>query len=563
MNDTSLSYHDFFQRFFRTDKAVSKEHLKVLEKSWNKHREFWTPYWDEHKQNRLFKSHLWQSYDFFHDAVIRHCTDSEAVAFRSFEGLQGWSELTYVDLAKKSSDLAANWEHQGLTEEHSVCIVLPFGAEFIVYLMAAFKMGLSITWLLPEAPDYIHNRLSELEVDYILCSSDQKHFLHDFLDKIMTPHNAVGLAADLISNGYSPEKAAISLFDPINLDNIAPLPIKSEFLFLQTLRDGHLFMDLGPGKTFAAPGFKPLMTEPVQLLATLINGATYVHIDLETFFNSHEEFDALDTSTLAVSRELRDLLLEKEFVLKNNRFWYYNSREHQHTGIWQEFFVLQQDDERFCGNLFLSAADGGALIYSEKGNKLIPLQVFPVPGIPFASEHIVLNGITSNSALSMLVQTDERLSTARPPSVMLHKQNKKWMFSGNHPRSLDSIYLSLDEIMPIVNQQAPNCQAILFEINDSWKGFPSRALLIFAPHIGPLPNGNQLERDIPFKVKEALGEIYSIDHIEYFPFLPPMDGDEIDRRNCIRQFQMGILQKKKQLHFFQETTNLKRLINEL
>jgi hypothetical protein len=563
MNNTSFSYHDLFQRFLQSDKAVSQDHLKILSESWSKPKSFWEPYFDEHKQQRSFKSHLWQSYDFYHDMLIRHCTDREAIAFRSYQGLAGWQELSYLELAQKSATLAADWEYQGLLPEHKVCIVLPFGSEFVIYLMAAFKLGLSVCWLLPEAPSYLRNRLSLLEVDYILCSDEQKPFLEKFDQELIIPRHPSGLPTNLISTAYAPDKIALSLFDPLTSDYENPLELNSEFLLLQSLRDGHLFMELGPQKSFCAPGSKSLLNEPSQLLACLANGATYVDVDLESFRQEDLDLSFLDTTTIAVSRELRDLLLESHYQLNNCTFWFYNLRNYQPSISWQDFFNLQQNDQRFCGSTFSAAGDAGSTIYSEKSHKVISQHVIPVPGIPWTSEHLLINGIPSSSALSILVHKGETLAAPRPPSIMLHRQQKKWFFAGTQPNRPDSIHLSLTEILATVHKILPACPAHLLEINDSWKGSPAKVLLIFAPYNEVAPQNRDLEQQVQTVIEEELGLLYSLDRIEYFPFMPPSKEGELDPRKCTSQYQMGILQKKRQFHFFEELNNLKRLINDL
>ena len=79
MDNITLSTHELFKRLISADKAVSSEHKKKLNESWKDPEGFWNSYWDEHKSYRHFKSHIWQSYDFYHDAVIRHCLDDDDI----------------------------------------------------------------------------------------------------------------------------------------------------------------------------------------------------------------------------------------------------------------------------------------------------------------------------------------------------------------------------------------------------------------------------------------------------------------------------------------------------
>ena len=194
------------------------------------------------------KSIPFQSYDFYHDIVGRN-RNSPAPAFRWHEEMAGWREVSYAHLAEQVDHYAASWKRQGLSVGRTLCILYPFGTQFLVSLLAGLKLGLMLSFLPPEGKSFIRKRLDILKPDAIAMEELDAHLAGPWQNIILQgakTRDGEKLEEER-SYTYSSGEVVALCFDPSADPPHLPRPLMSDAAYLCPLRDGLIPLHLRPG----------------------------------------------------------------------------------------------------------------------------------------------------------------------------------------------------------------------------------------------------------------------------------------------------------------------------
>ena len=237
------------------------------------------------------KSNSDAGYDLYHDLVLRHIAfQRTALRWRDHESLP--RSLTYAELHALCDRRCAAWTAQGVRAGDNLGVIAAMGPEppeLVVPLLTGLRMGLVVSLLPPLGSDFLLRRLDALGKKARIATAPRylplldrnthrKQVLSDDLGS--TPRRET---ADASSHTYGKREPALQLFSPLREPQEEPIKVTAALAYLGALRDGLMILDLRPGRVVAAPEQHLLPLQPALLLTTLMQGATYLHMEAKDF----------------------------------------------------------------------------------------------------------------------------------------------------------------------------------------------------------------------------------------------------------------------------------------
>lgn len=330
-------------------------------------------------------------FDIYHDSIARHLGAGQP-ALRWYEraaltGAGGWRVLSFDELHARCSQRAAWWQSCGVEPGAIVCVLLPFGAECVVSLLTALRMGVRVALLEPLGQDYLAHRLEALAPQHIATEPFHLRRIPDFAELALPPDDLVR-AGPAYSHTYAPDEPCFTGFSPLRDDPITPVDTRASDAYLGALRDGLISFALRPGDHLAAPGFHTIQHQPALLLSALITGSAFVHIAEADAVREAALFHAAPLRSAGVTAAVRDAILAAGLSERPAwQHWFRNPEEPTDWEIWRDFVQACDLGETPMSNIMVEAASGGSLLWSPRRRSTLQLRylanVAPAPGQPW------------------------------------------------------------------------------------------------------------------------------------------------------------------------------------
>lgn len=543
-----------------------------LHESWRDPVAFWSALDAFHASREPQpRSNLKDGFDFFHDLVLRHDTDEKRIAFRWYDRqAAGLQSLSYAELDKRSASLASDWSQHGVKRGESICLVLPLGPELVVSLIAALRLGLRLSLLPPLGPGYLARRLARLELHHAVARDVDQAKLQG-VNSILRPEPGPEATqtpppAPAI---YKPDEPVALLFPAFDEPSSPPVMLRCDAAYLRAVRDGLLTLPLQPGDQLAAPGFPLLQHQPALLLITLLQGATFLHLEPEDLEHAPLLLQEHPVRHLGVSRPLRDALLRPEcqLTLTDEGTWFRDPAEPLDTW-WEPFIVKRQLRERKFPtfNLTLEAAAGGAVLLSTPRPGLIQAGVLPAAGRSWRLLDISSKGPSCElpDARGTVGLFAAKEDAQRPASFVLSRVGAEYFHAGTlEPRRAGRVYPSTEVRAALGDLPFVTDAAVVPVPADGMDH--DFVLLVFTGAEEPEVTARSQDargRDIRQRLEERLGVEFLPDRIEFFPLQARYERDAIDEAWCRMQYATGMLSLKSSQRAFQLITGLRQLVRE-
>ena len=339
------------------------------------------------------KSRPGESFDFFHDLVLRN-PGRENPVLRSYSRRAGWSVLTPLALRLRAVHLATVWARAGVTPGERLAIVLPLGPEYVVAVAAALYLGLVIAPLPPRGSLLMTQRLGALKPDRVYTSALLAVELRRLSGVPKLAERLLIGEPDSLLEGlpaaphtYAPGAPVLALFSPLYKDSKALVEVSSERAFFGALRDLAVGLGLLLGETLAAPGAFPEQYHPGLVLTTLLGGLTLLDCELQALRSEPQlllQQPMIDA--LLVSRPLFNVLYEAEparGVLLRTRLLLRDPLAATDLAPWQRLTTAHGLSKHLMGNLVYDSAEGGCLLFSPRRRGQWQTLVLPAPGRPY------------------------------------------------------------------------------------------------------------------------------------------------------------------------------------
>ncbi|GIW70590.1 MAG: hypothetical protein KatS3mg102_0132 [Planctomycetota bacterium] len=537
--------------------------LPWLAASWREPHRFWERLWAAHAAAFAVrpKSRPAEYYDFYHDAVLRHHR-SPVPALRWFvPETASWRELSYAELDRRARARAGSWRAAGVEAGQSVCVIEPPGPEWLVSLAAALALGAVVSVLPPLGEGFLARRLAALQPHHLAADLAYSLLVPAFAERLLprTADGAGAAAAELPVHAtatYATGTPVARLFSPLDREPHLPRALLADDAYLRAVRDGRLLLGLGPADALAAPDAHPLQELPALLLASLLAGATYVHLPLEAVQAEPALLRELDLRVLGVSRRLRDLLACWDGELSGcARSWFRNPAEAVDAIVWQEVAARTGLGRLPGANLLLDAASGGAVLFSPRRTRYVQLEVLPAPGVPWALRELVAGGRApavqgAGTAPFGLFAPQPHDPEAPPPfgGLLLVRAPDRWFYAGTAELRRFGRTYPRTEVLQALQGLLPGAQLALAVAPTGDAAQPHRfVLLVF---VGPerraaiAEQGERWAAAIRARLAHHLAPEFLPDEIEFYPLRAREQDGAIDQAWCQAQFVSGALARK-------------------
>jgi hypothetical protein len=538
-----------------------------LEKSYRSPLPFWQALKETHDSTLSWpgKSIPFASYDFYHDIVVRNQRNT-APAFCWYDRLTGWQEISYSQLGVLVSRKESVWLRSGVQPGQKVCIVLPLEVKYLVSLLTALKLGLTVSSLPPQGTLFLQNRLEALSPEFIATDEMYVSLLSTWKENILPEEIAAEhTGADSEHSHSYPSGSIVSLcFDPSSETPHVPVELTSDAAYLCPLRDGLIALGIRPGDVLAAPGLHFLETQPGLLLACLLNGGTYLHLEADDVSDNPELLREQPIRVLGVSRRLRDILLEKPVKLgKPLYYWFRNPAEPLDIDLWQSFIEISELENVYSGNVKYDAILGGCSLFSVKRQGQTHAQVFPSAGVPWgladpASGEV--DSVVDYGAFSVVTPGGENGESTATGSIVA-KSSRDWLFVGSRVSGRNGRTYPLAEILAAIGS-LPHC---------------SRSSIVAAPALGADLNPNfvlllfigghsgvdqaAVRKKILATIAREMGKEFFPDRIQFFPLYPRGDDEgNVDHHWCRDQYLTGSLFRKSREEMYRSLAQLREYL---
>lgn len=554
------------ERELAVDALESLGDLVWLDESYHNPATFWEALVQAQKKLSSWgvKSIPLKCYDFYHDIVIRN-QENNAPAFRWYDSILGWKEISYFELGYLAGEKAANWISSGVQPHQILCVMYPVGQNCVVSLLAALKIGVTLSFLPPMGKCFVQKRLQALNPDHIVTDEIYVSLLGKW-QKCLLVDNESDKKETQIEHSYTyPSGAIIALcFDPCSETSHIPKEVTSDAAYLCPLRDGMIALGIKPNYVCAASGFHVLETQPALLLACLLNGGTYLHIELDDIVKNPLLLTKYPVKAMGVSNQLRNILLNKPIKIgKQWNFWFRNPAESHDIDQWQKFIRLLHLQDVHAGNLKWDAALCGCSLFSAKQKGQAHLRALPSAGVPWSLASISNGDVEAVgdygvfSATMLGHKEKEKIITTN----MLAKERKEWLFVGSHVSGRAGRYYSQSEILEIICD-IPHCaHSTIVEVPIfGVKTDPVFTLLIFIGTRNNIDESATIKK-IHDTIIQEMGNEFIIDKVKFFLLYPRhcLDGS-MDHHWCCSQYLTGGLFQKERDEIYRCITRLRECV---
>jgi hypothetical protein len=503
------------------------------------------------------KSRPGQHYDFFHDLVIRHL-DSERIAFRAYDRLRGWQTLGYRQLHDQAARRGSEWAEQGVKPGAKLCLVYNFGAELLISLMAALRLGACVSLLPPQGTHFVSRRLAALEPDHIAAEPHQVPLLKGF-EKLLLRSRGNALPG-FTSYTYKPDEPVGLLFSPLVDPPGTPVPLTASDAWHGALCDGLLTFKLGPGEHLAAPGFHLLQHQPALLFATLLRGATFLHLELADLEHEQAPLFEHPLHALGVTPALRDILLRSRGKsLKNVSLWFRSPEEQLDWHAWRMWV-------RQCGlaevphaNVLVDGAAGGMVVGSLRRVGDIHTDVFPAAGRSWTLKDLNLSGQEAPGDVGVFTLLPDK---GRPPGyTVLSRIRRQYHYASTRDARRDGrVYPSAEVVAALGDLPFVAGASVVAVPTGGMTGHHRYVLLVFTgaeTQAVAAREAGARQLELRRRLELRLGAEFLPDRLEFYPLYPRRKKGAVDDAWCRSQYLTGALHCKSTDPMFQALTAMR------
>jgi hypothetical protein len=503
-----------------------------------------------------FKSVPGTHYDLYHDWVTRHLASS-AVALRWYDPRRerdgGWSSLSYGELDQRCALRAAAWARQGVVPGAVVCVMLPFGMEAVVSLLAGLRLGACISLLEPQGPAYVSRRLEALAPQHVASEPFYEPWLGAQAGLLLGPDGLPGVEG-ASSHTYAATDPCALLFSPLRRPPELPVPLAASQAHLGALRDGTLTLALRAGDSLAAPGLHREQHQPALLFATLSAGATFVHIPAEDVLRDPTLLDAIPLHGVGLDAATCEARLRVRGGPAHRwRHVFRNPEEPTDWEAWRELIETRGLKDTAMSNVVIEAASGGALLASPRrpGTRHLAalMSVVPAAGQPWALLDFTRTGqrsVGDAGVFAPMAGEPGKEAPIEPQHLALgRRRGGEYLYGGTlEPRRSGRVY-PIEEVVAALEDCPFLLGASVVTAPAGGATLAQRFVLLgFCgdepdPRFAALrePRCDELRRVLATRLGQALLP----DHIELYPLLPRMREGAVDHAWCQAQYTTGTL----------------------
>jgi hypothetical protein len=494
--------------------------------------------WHDHTGPARLKSVPLRRYDLFHDLVLRNAAlETPAFSWYELDQKRAWS---FAELAWRARRRAAAWQQAGAQPGQVVALVRPLGPELLVSLLAALQLGLVFSLVPPSGRRLARARLAALAP--ALVDGDDSA-------RALFPDGARELAAEPTrgecdgSHAYRPGQPVAMLFDVASPTPLLPRPLTCDAAWLGALRDGAIALGLRRGDSLVAPDLSALATQPALWLASLMSGASFVHLTLDEVERDPALLADRPFKVVGVGTRLRESLLRRPLSLANWASWFRDPNQAPSLEPWQALVSACGLQAAHAINLRWDAALGGATMFSARRRGRAHAEAMPAAGATWSLVDLAQDDVPASGAAGRLALVPAGEAAPAVSASILLTHGRGWLSAGALP-SLPAgrAYPAADALA--VAATVDGCRAASVALDPAGPDGTSGVILLVFSGGGSVDSA-RLCAATRVAVAEQLGADSVPDRIECFPLFPRRDDSgAADAGWCHQQLRSGGLQRK-------------------
>lgn len=520
-----------------------------LSASWQEPEVFASALWSHAVTTQpAFSADGWSRVTLYHDLLLRHLPARGAgpIAWRDAAGT-----LSYAALHARCEALAAHLLSQGLQPGAALVLLLPFGADLLVALLAALRLGLCAVPILPTAPLWVERRLA-LVKDARIYTIQHHYLLRGAARERCLPAAPTAAPAAPLPppHCYAADAECLRLWPSLTQRPAAPLALRAGALLHGCLRDGLFALALRPGDTLAAPDLPAPRYQPTLLLTALLHGATFAHLPLDTL-RGGASWPAL--RTLVASDTLCQALLQAgkapcrvELILRDP------AGAPAALKAWHELLRLPALKKVACGNLVYDGALGGVLLAAPPRRGAVSQDASPVVGRAFALQQIAADA----PALSGIGRYQPLPPPALPPlDLLLQQGDAGYLCAGAVLPRRGGLPFPGEDVRAAAGALPGVLGSAVIVVPQAQGGARVHLLCYCGAEAAPT------REVVAARLAEALGPAALPDEIDVLRLYPPRGADgALDAERARYELSYGLLHIKGRLASLQPLNQLRRLL---
>lgn len=499
------------------------------------------------------KSSVKQGYDFYHDLILRHVATDRAAACW-LDNAQRLRRITYADLHARCTNRRAQWLARGVAAGQRICVLASLTSdleEFLVPLCTALRMGLQVSLLPPAGSDFLSRRLRKLSPHWIATAERYRTLLRslEIQDGLLIaeqPGSPLGASReDATSHIYEGEDVVLQIFSPATIPPHQPVEVKATEAYQGALRDGVLLLGLHPGQVVAEAEQSPLRMVPALLLATMLRGATFLHLSPSYFESDVRRDDPLaqlpPIDVLFVDAALRTAMLQAppRQSWQSLQLFVINAQEPAAPNEWSDWVQRFGLQGAAAMALIFDAACGGSVLFSLRRFGGPAPYLMPVPGRRFELLAPDDSDAPARGSYGMCVPRSDSVA------LLLSRVDGGYLYAGTRsPTDSGQVYPKIEVEDSVRDLEFVRGASVVSEPGESG----GSTLLIFT---GP-ETREYARRNLEYRSLELRSAIIQRLAPDFLPVriivtsqLPRyLEGGKIDHAWCARMLISGLLEQR-------------------
>jgi hypothetical protein len=482
----------------------------------------------------------------YQDLVVGQLARRRPIAFERTPS--GEKSATVADLHARATRLAATWVDHGVEPGKSIAFVMPAGIESLAALLAALRVGATITWIPPTGRTFVLNRVEALAPDFLVASQGMRRHLERFDEQLLPTEPARG-TKDGPSRGFSyvDDAPVFRLFSPHARESLALFDIAAKDVLASLLRCALFGIAGDANDVLVWPELDELAHEPLFTLAAMLGGVARVFCKTADVVAHPEWVSEARTTMIGVGPTLREeILREGPERWKSVRAWLREDSEPVDFDRMRAFEKRVEPGRWRRTDLFHVAAAGGLLTFGVEEGVAKQAMVLPAPGLAWALLDPVGTGKLASGTVGLFARMIGEEPDRAGSCFAVAKQGPGWVtvgsiVPGRYGRTFPSVEVCaavrplafVEEVDVIVSKKGANDGLV--------------TMLVFVdPCSGPVVKFRggwikQLKETIAYE----LGPDYLPDEFKLLPVRPRYnDKGEFDRAWLEGEFATGSIDQK-------------------
>jgi hypothetical protein len=484
--------------------------------------------------------------DLYMDAVQRH-TRENRVAMRHYDrNARAFRDITFADLDARAAGLAGAWAAEGVGPGDPLAIVLPLGPDYLAAFAAALRIGALPVVFPPAWGRLITPRIKGAKPKRIVFDPRRVPPIGKDLEKLALDPFLPPRPPILPPHSFAPDDPCAFVVAPTRLPLGKARPLSAKAALQRALCDAFVTFRLAPGRAIAAPGLHHEQHFPALLLASLLAGATFVHIEPSDLDENPSLLTDTAIHVLGVPASLCDRLRKKPVGrLSGLEFWFRPVDEPLDWPAYQELVKKNDWGKIPAGNVLVDSAYGGAMLFSARRPGHASARVLPAAGQPYSLVDAASGELTSEEH-GLFVPLPSKKPLLDGYFILARTGAEHLYGSTRDPRRAARIFPE-DDVVALV-ADLPFVKGACVAPIPSGPGARYEFHLVLFTGAQPGEDAASLapERcaEVEKLISEELGPDGIPDRIACLPLWPKQKGKKVDAEACRAQYASGRLFKK-------------------